>query len=194
MTRAQGPDSEIDFRSFGVLGGARTVLVLRTGAVALVDPGPGVTRHRDVRLLTVRLDDAELDDPPVFGGETPAESTADAVADLGRREAGGALIGVVADRSTASLAVALAARASDLVGRLALVGAEVPDEALVADLLGEELARIAAPTLVVGAADDPASAQWYAERLRSAEVELVAAPGLPDSWPQVLAHLAPVLE
>lgn len=193
MTRAQGPDGEIDFRSFGALGGSLTVLVLRTGEVALVDPGPGVTRDRDVRLLTVRLDDAELDDPPVFGGETPAESTADAVADLARREAGGARIGVVADRNTASLAVALAARAGDLVASLALVGAMVPDEALVADLLGEELARIAAPTLVLGDADAPDAAQWYAERLRSAEVELVPTPGLPDAWPQVLAHLAPAL-
>jgi pimeloyl-ACP methyl ester carboxylesterase len=191
MTRAQGPDGEIDFRSFGALGGSRTVLVLRTGEVALVDPGPGVTRDRDVRLLTVRLDDAELDDPPVFGGETPAESTADAVADLARREAGEALVGVVADRNTASLAVALAARATDLVGSLALVGATVPDEALVAELLGEELGRITAPTLVLGDADDPAAAQWYADRLRSAEVELMPAPGLPDAWPQVLARLAP---
>ena len=198
MTRAQAPDGRLEFRSFGAAGAPRTVLVLRVGAVALIDPDPAVTLDHDVRLMAVQLDEVELDDPPTFGGETPAESTATALADLVRREVPGAVIGVVAERDAVPLAVALAAASTDLIDRLAHVDARVPDSALVADLLAEESAAVAASALVVAADDDETTARWYADGLGSAEVRLVTAGeigvSLTSVWDAVLSHVAPIID
>ena len=195
MTRAQAPDGELEFRSFGAAGAARTVLVLRVGAVALLDPDPSATLDHDVRLMAVQLDEVELDDPPTYGGETPAASTAAALADLVRREVPGAVIGLVAERDAVPLGVALAASAGTLVDRLALVDVRVPESALVGDLLAEESAAVAAPSIVVSAAQDEAAARWYADRLRESEVRVVESGdngvSLTHVWDVVLGHVAP---
>ncbi|RKT33578.1 hypothetical protein DEU34_2180 [Microbacterium sp. AG1240] len=194
MTRAQAPDGELEFRSFGAAGAARTVLVLRVGAVAMLDPGPSATLDHDVRLMAVQLDEVELDDPPTYRGETPAASTAAALADLVRREVPGAVIGLVAERDAVPLGVALAASAGELVDRLALVDVRVPDSALVGDLLADEAAAVVAPSIVVSAPGDDTAARWYADRLGDGEVRVVEPGGdglsLTRVWDVVLGHVA----
>lgn len=195
MTRAQAPDGELEFRSFGAAGAARTVLVLRVGAVAMLDPGPSATLDHDVRLMAVQLDEVELDDPPTYRGETPAASTAAALADLVRREVPGAVIGLVAERDAVPLGVALAASAGELVDRLALVDVRVPDSALVGDLLADEAAAVVAPSIVVSAPGDDTAARWFADRLGDGEVRVVEPGGdglsLTRVWDVVLGHVAP---
>jgi hypothetical protein len=201
MTRAQTPDSQIDYRSAGAAGAARTVVVLRRGALALNDPDPAATAAGDVRLLLLHLDDAEIDDPPAFGGETPAQSTAQAIADLVAGDASGPWA-IVAERETSALAFAVVARAGGTVDRVALVAPEPPGSPLARDVLAQVLAGCGAEVLVVAADTDPASvdgARWFAATLadcRRAEVARsdVHSPdgrlGLGDAWPQVLAHVA----
>jgi pimeloyl-ACP methyl ester carboxylesterase len=202
MTRAQGPDSSLEYRSFGAAGAARVVFVLRLGEVSTLDPDPAVTSAHDVRIVAVQLDAAETDDPPTFGGETAAESAADALAVLVVREGDGAPVGLVGEREVGLLAIALAARAADRIDRLALVGVAAPESPLTGDLLTEKLGAITADTLLVDADADALSsaAQWYAERLRNASVDVVAlrsdGDGDPrvsvgDAWRQVLDHVAP---
>jgi pimeloyl-ACP methyl ester carboxylesterase len=202
MTRAQGPDGEIDYRSVGVPG-ARVVFVLRTGALATVDPDAPTTDDLDVRLVLVHLDAPELDDPPVFGGETPAGSTVSALVDLVRREAGEGPIGLVAERDAGALGISLAADLGAGVDRLALVAVPPPASPLERDLTADVLARVSARALVYGAEGDPAAdaeaARWLAEHLRHADVALVAPDavgagdgrlGMLDVWPRVLEHVA----
>lgn len=201
MTRAQGSDSELEYRSFGTPGAKRTVVVLRTGAIATTDPGASVTASRDVQIVAAQLDLAELDDPPAFVGESAAESTVAALAILARREAGGAPIGVIGERAASGVALLLAAAAPG-VDRLALVAPAAPTDRLAADRVTQTLSTIHGEVLIAARADNDASkasANWYRERLRSAEVSLFPAPyndpnggwGLVDVWPEVLAHVAP---
>lgn len=201
MTRAQGSGSELEIRSFGAAGAARTVLVLRTGPVATTDPDPSVTAAHEARIVAIELDDAELDDPPTFGGETPAESAVHSLAVLARREGGDRPVGLVAERSAAPLALALAAHYAPLIDRLALVSVPSPASPLAADLLAETMTAITADTLLVDVPEHGADMlEWCAAHLPSARVsrEDVAAAalidtrlGLAEVWERVLAHVAP---
>jgi pimeloyl-ACP methyl ester carboxylesterase len=202
MTRAQGPSSQIEYRSAGPLGASRTVLVVRSGAVALTDPDPHVTAGHGSRLLLVDVDAPELNDPPTFGGQTPAAATAAQVLALVREEVPTGSVGIVGERGAAMFAVALAAALPDRVDRLALVAVPLPDGGLACDLMTATLARVAADTIVINAAEDaaapPETARWYAERLPSARIEPVTRDAdhtldgrlaLADVWPDVLGHV-----
>lgn len=200
MTRAQGPQVEIDVSSRGTPGAARTVVVLRTGSLASVDPDSAVTAARDVRLLLVHLDAPELDDPPAYGGETPAGSTAAALIALAGEEIGDAPFGLVAERDAAALGLSLAAALGDRVDRLALVAAPVPESPLQRDLAVPILGRVTAKTLVLASAGDPdapqAAATWHRDHLADARLEMVPGTGdgrlaLTDVWARVLSHTAP---
>lgn len=206
MTRAQGPDTEIDYRVVGAPGAERLVVVLRTGDVAMTDPGPTDTLTRDIRVLLVRLDEPELDDPSTFGGETPAESTAKALTALIGDAASGSPVGLVGERDAAELAVAIAAAAPGAVDRLALVAAPRPATPLERDIDAQVLARVSVPTLLVTAdVDDTDPAEdvaWRARYLADVRVEHIAAHelvsiggrlALADVWAQVLDHVAPGL-
>ncbi|MFG6504313.1 alpha/beta fold hydrolase [Microbacterium sp. P05] len=202
MTRAQGPGSELEYRSFGTPGGERTVMVLRTGPVATTDPDNAITARRDVWIVAVELQAPELEDPPAYAGETPAESTIEALAILAERESGGRPIGLVAERSTGEIAILLASHEPGRIDRLALVGVPEPADALAGERVGAMLAAIESPTLLVdarGEGEEPPAAAWYAERLPHAEVDLLpptdgaldGRPGLTDAWDAVLDHVAP---
>jgi pimeloyl-ACP methyl ester carboxylesterase len=196
MTRAQGPDSEIDYRVVGTPGATRTVVVLRTGALATSDPGPEETAGRDVCVVLVHLDGPELEDPPAFGGETPAASTISELRAIVDELTGASSFAVVGERDAGALAIALAADLGDRVDMLALVSVPVPEGALDRDLAEEVVARVSARTLLIGAIDD-AACRFYGRALPSARVDEVDASqltspdgevGLVDVWPRVLAH------
>ncbi len=196
MTRAPGPGTEIDYRSVGRPGAARVILVLRSGPLATSDPDPEVTAQRDVRLLLVGLDGEELSDPPTFGGETPAGSTAAQVLALLDTEAPGPALGLVAERTAVPFAITLAADLGARIDRLALVAPAPPETPLAADLLTARLERIGADTVVLAGPDDAAAARSYAGAMPAAatwirEADAGGRIALSRVWRDVLDHVAP---
>ncbi|MCD2171258.1 MULTISPECIES: hypothetical protein [Microbacterium] len=206
MSLAPWLDGELGYRSFGTPGAPRAVFVLRTGDVSTTDPDASVTSGFDVRVVAVGLDAPELEDPPVFGGQTPAGLTVEALRELVAREAPGVTVGLVGERSAGAIAIYLAAALGEVVDRLAIVGVPSPNDPLSRDLRTPLLDDLAAEVLVVVGGDGPADvadANWYVERMRSAEAEVV-----PDAeitsvnnhvtlttvWERVLAHVAPGAE
>lgn len=206
MSLAPWLDGELGYRSFGTPGAPRAVFVLRTGDVATTDPDAGVTSAFDVRVVAVGLDAPELEDPPVFGGQTPAGLTVEALRALMEREAPGATVGLVGERSAGAIAIYLAAAMGPIVDRLAIVGVQSPSDPLSRDLRTPLLDHLEAEVLVIVGGDGPADtddAGWYTERMRSAEAEVVSADEiasvnghvtLTSVWERVLAHVAPGTE
>lgn len=206
MSLAPWLDGELGYRSFGTPGAPRAVFVLRTGDVATTDPDAGVTSAFDVRVVAVGLDAPELEDPPVFGGQTPAGLTVEALRALMEREAPGATVGLVGERSAGAIAIYLAAAMGPIVDRLAIVGVQSPSDPLSRDLRTPLLDHLQAEVLVIVGGDGPADtddAGWYTERMRSAEAEVVPADEiasvnghvtLTSVWERVLAHVAPGTE
>ena len=93
------------------------------------DPDPVVTAARGVRLLSL--------DRPGYGGSEPVDGLAtvggaadDAAALLAEVLPDGATAGVAGWSAGGRVALALAARRPELVGRVALVGTPAPDEAV----------------------------------------------------------------
>ncbi|MFF7683694.1 hypothetical protein ACFZA2_13140 [Microbacterium sp. NPDC007973] len=206
MSLAPWLDGELGYRSFGTPGAPRVVVVLRTGDVATTDPDARVTSTFDVRVVAVGLDAPELEDPPVFGGQTPAGLTVEALRALLDREAPGATVGLVGERSAGPIAIYLAAAMGPVVDRLAIVGVESPVDPLSRDLRTPLLDHLDAEALVIVGGEGPADAddaQWYVDRMRVAEMEVVPADEigsvnghvtLTSVWERVLAHVAPGTE
>ncbi|WP_144785595.1 hypothetical protein [Microbacterium sp. BH-3-3-3] len=206
MSLAPWLDGELGYRSFGTPGAPRAVFVLRTGDIATTDPDARVTSGFDVRIVAVGLDAPELEDPPVFGGQTPAGLTVEALKALLEREAPGATVGVVGERAAGPIALYLAAAMGGVVDRVAIVGVESPSDPLSRDLRTPLLDDLAAEVLVVVGGDGPAGrsdATWYVDRLRAGTAEIVhpdeigSVDGqvtLTSVWSRVLAHVAPGAE
>lgn len=206
MSLAPWLDGELGYRSFGTPGAPRAVFVLRTGDVSTTNPDSRVTSGYDVRIIAVGLDAPELEDPPVFGGQTPAALTVDALRELVEREAPGVPVGLVGERSAGAIAIYLAAAMGPVVDRLAIVGVESPSDPLSRDLRTPLLDHLDAEALVIVGGDGPAAtgdAEWYVERMRSAEMQIVpddeigSVNGhvtLTSVWDRVLAHVAPGAE
>ncbi|WP_150958923.1 hypothetical protein [Microbacterium testaceum] len=206
MSLAPWLDGELGYRSFGTPGAPRAVFVLRTGDIATTDPDARVTSGFDVRIVAVGLDAPELEDPPVFGGQTPAGLTVEALKALLEREAPGATVGVVGERSAGPIALYLAAAMGEVVDRVAIVGVQSPTDALSRDLRTPLLDDLAADVLVVVGGEGPAGhgdAAWYVDRLRSGTAEIVhpdeigsvnGEVTLTSVWARVLAHVAPGTE
>lgn len=206
MSLAPWLDGELGYRSFGTPGAPRAVFVLRTGDVATTDPDARITSAYDVRVVAVGLDAPELEDPPVFGGQTPAGLTVEALRALLEREAPEAKVGLVGERSAGPIAIYLAAAMGPIVDRLAIVGVQSPSDPLSRDLRTPLLDHLDAEVLVVVGGDGPADttdADWYVERMRSAEAEIVPSDEiasvnghvtLTSVWDRVLAHVAPGAE
>src|SRR6187551_827058 len=127
MTRADEPIAGVEHRVFGAPGAVRTVIVVRTGATAMLDPDPPATAARAVRVVVVGLADEDLQDPATFGGGTPAETMATALAELVRSQAGETPVGVVGVGATGVLVLLLAAELGDGVDRLALIAVPAPE-------------------------------------------------------------------
>jgi len=203
MSLAPWLDGELGYRSFGAPGAPRAVFVLRTGDVSTTDPDARVTSGYDVRVIAVGLDAPELEDPPVFGGQTPAGLTVDALRDLLEREAPGTTVGVVGERAAGPIAIYLAAAMGPVVDRLAIVGVVSPSDPLSRDLRTPLLDHLDAETLVLVGGDGPAEtsdAEWYVDRIRSATLQVVpdheigSVNGeltLTSAWDRVLSHVAP---
>ncbi|WJS89841.1 hypothetical protein [Microbacterium testaceum] len=206
MSLAPWLDGELGYRSFGTPGAPRAVFVLRTGDVATTDPDARVTSGFDVRIVAIGLDAPELEDPPVFGGQTPAGLTVEALKALLEREALGAVVGVVGERSAGPIALYLAAAMGGVVDRVAIVGVQSPTDALSRDLRTPLLDDLAADVLVLVGQDGPAGqgdAAWYVDRLRSGTAEVVhpdeiasvnGEVTLTSVWSRVLTHVAPGAE
>ncbi|GEB44971.1 hypothetical protein DEU35_1265 [Microbacterium sp. AG157] len=206
MSLAPWLDGELGYRSFGTPGAPRAVFVLRTGDVATTDPDARVTSGFDVRIVAIGLDAPELEDPPVFGGQTPAGLTVEALKALLEREALGAAVGVVGERSAGPIALYLAAAMGGVVDRVAIVGVQSPTDALSRDLRTPLLDDLAADVLVLVGQDGPAGqgdAAWYVDRLRSGTAEVVhpdeiasvnGEVTLTSVWSRVLTHVAPGAE
>ncbi|MGP3536347.1 hypothetical protein ACTU3I_16240 [Microbacterium sp. RD1] len=192
------PRAEIAYRMVGAPGAARTVVVLRSGALAMTDPDPPVTRRFDVHLFLIDLDGEEMSDPPAFGGETPAGSTAAEIVALLDEIAPDGAVGLVAEHDAAHFAVSFAAEVGPRIDRLVLVAPPLPPTALARDITAQRLARISADVQVIEAVPSPSeAAAWYAERLPVCEVVDGLARNvhggrlaLTAVWPGVLAHVA----
>lgn len=79
-------DVRMSFRAFGAPGAPRLVVLVGVGAAIAIDPLPAVTATRAIRVVALGLKLAEIDDPGAYGGQTPAETTAQEVATLIRSE------------------------------------------------------------------------------------------------------------
>ena len=204
MTRAEKPAAAIRRQSFGRLGAQRTVVVLSTGATAMLDPDPAVTATRNVRILAIGIPPGELEDPATFGGETQAQSAAAALAAVVRGEAGDSPVGIVGYGGTGELAIMLAQALGDGADRLALIAVPAPETRIDRDDQQAVLARVTAKTLIMNGQQDPdaaaPAARWHHKRLPSSRVEMVPAAGVssPDGrlplssvWNRVLSHVAP---
>ncbi|MFS0794400.1 hypothetical protein [Microbacterium sp. 1P10AE] len=206
MSRVPWLDGELEYRSFGTPGAPRAVMVLRTGDVSTIDPDVRITSGFDVRIVAVGLDAPELEDPPAFGGQTPAGLTVDALRDLLEREAPGTTVGLVGERSAGPLAIHLAAAMGGVVDRLAIVGVESPSDPLSRDIHTPLLDDVVADTLIIVGGDGPADvddAAWYLGRIPTARIEVIGADELDtinghvtlsSVWESVLAHVAPGAE
>lgn len=206
MSRAPWLDGELEYRSFGTPGAPRAVVVLRTGDISTIDPDVRVTSSFDVRIVAIGLDAPELENPPAFGGQTPAGLTVGALEDLLAREAPGTRVGLVGERSAGPIAIHLAAAMGGTVDRLAIVGVESPSDPLSRDLHTPLLDEVTADTLIVVGGEGPATvrdAEWYAGRIARARVDVIDAEELDTIngqvtltavWGSVLAHVAPGAE
>ncbi len=204
MTRSGEPSTEFERHAFGAIGATRTVVVLRTGATAMLDPDPAVTALRNVRILAIGLPVEELANPAAFGGETQAESTASTLATLARAHAGELPAGLVGYGPTGSLALLVAASLGLDIDRLALIAVPAPGTPLDRDDAAEVMARVTAETLIMNGQHDPdaaaAAARWHHEHLSASRVEMVPGAAVPapdgrlalaDVWGRVLTHVAP---
>jgi len=202
MTRSDEPDSGYERRAFGSPGAARTVIVLRAGPTATLDPDPVATAARSVQILAIGLRDADIADPAAFGGATRAESVAAALADRVRARAGDSPVGLVGVGPAGALALLFAAELGEAVDRLALIAVPVPETPLDREDAAGVAERVSAKTLIMNGQRDPdasaAAARWHHERLPGSRVEMVPAPASPDGrlalaevWDRVLSHVAP---
>lgn len=202
MTRAAAPDAAYEHRSFGAPGAERTVFLLRGGASALSDPLPDATVRRDVRVVAIGLTVDDIDDPVAYRGTTPAEATAQRIAQFVTEERGDRSVGIVGVATAGEVAIRVAALVGAGVDRLALVAVPRPESELGGHELAELLRGIDAKTLLMNGQGDPdaraGAARWFAERLPAARVEMVptsAGPearlGLSGVWERVLSHVAP---
>lgn len=195
--------TRIEYASLGSPDADGTVVVLREGALATTDPDVTVTRTRDVRLVAVRVDDAEVAEPGAYGGETPAAVTVKALVELMDDVAAEGRFGLVGVGGAGEVAVHLAAVLADRVDRLALVAVPEPEGPLDREEEQRTLAGVSAQTLILVGEHDPdaaaAAAEWHRARLPSARVEIVPPPSegadarlaLGVVWERVLAHTAP---
>jgi pimeloyl-ACP methyl ester carboxylesterase len=184
------------------------VVLVGTGIAVAVDPLPSETAARDICVLAVALGAGTMDDPGGYGSETPAEQTAEWLADLIREtleetrtqsHAGDALrAGVVAYRDAVDVALRAAVHLGDSIDRLALVAVAAPEQPLDRDDLGALIEGVSAKTLVLNGQHDElaaaAAAAWYQKHLGSARIEMVpdeASLSLAAVWGRVLSHVAP---
>lgn len=193
-------ESSLTCRTFGAPGAPRLVVLVGVGISMAVDPLPGVTASRDIRVMAVGLDGAAIEDPGAYGGETPAESTGEKLADLIREALGDdrATAGVVAYRAAGDVALRAVAALHDTIDRLVLVAVPTPETPLDRDELGRLVDSISSKTLILNGQRDPdaaaAQARWYKEHLGSSRIEMVPGDGplaLPDVWERALSHAAP---
>ena len=94
------------------------------------DPDPAVTAARGVRLLSLDRPGYGGSEPVVDGLATVGSAADDAAALLAEVLPDGATVGVAGWSAGGRVALALAARRPELVGRVALVGTPAPDEAV----------------------------------------------------------------
>lgn len=201
-------DSRLTHRVFGTPGSERLVVLVGTGIAVGVDPLPAETAARDICVLAVTLGAATMEDPGGYGSETPAEQTAEWLAELIRdtlaeirtqaSPADPRTVGVVAYRDAVDVALRTVAQLGETVDRLALVAVAAPEQPIDRDDLGALIADVTAKTLVMNGQRDEAAAAaaatWYREHLESARVEMVPADStmsLSAVWGRVLSHLAP---
>jgi pimeloyl-ACP methyl ester carboxylesterase len=201
------PDTRLTHRVFGTPGSDRLVVLVGTGIAVAVDPMPSETVARDICVLAVALGAGTMEDSGGYGSETPAEQTAQWLADLIRdtleetgaqSPAGDALrAGIVAYRDAADVALRAAVHLGDSIDRLVLVAVAAPEQPLDRDDLGALIEGVSAKTLVLsGQRDEHAAsaAAWYQEHLTSVRIEMVPAEAslsLSAVWGRVLSHVAP---
>lgn len=200
-------DTQLSYRVFGSPGADRLVVLVGTGMAVVNDPHPAETVTRDVCVLAVALDGSAIEDPGAFGSETPAEQTGTVLEELIRQNlalmtverAEDALrAGIIAYRDGADVALRAAVALGETVDRVALVAVATPDQPLDRDDFGVLIGDATAETLILNGAHHESAAepaaQWYADRLPSATVQIIDGQGeltLSDVWAQVLDFVAP---
>jgi len=201
-------DTRLTHRVFGTPGSERLVVIVGTGNAVAVDPLPAETAARDICVLAVALGAGTMEDPGGYGSETPAEQTADWLAELIRdtlaeirmqpSAAGLLTVGVVAYRHAVDVALRTVVQLGETVDRLALVAVAAPEQPIDRDDLGALIQSVTARTLVMNGQRDEAAAAgaatWYREHLESARVEMMPADvtmSLTAVWGRVLSHVAP---
>ena len=201
-------DTHLTHRVFGTPGSDRLVVLVGTGIAVAVDPLPAETAARDICVLAVALGAGAMEDPGGHGSETPAEQTAEWLADLvretleetrARSHEGDALrAGIVAYRDAVDVALRAAVHLGESIDRLALVAVAAPEQPLDRDDLGALMGGVSAKTLVLNGQRDElaaaAAAAWYQKHLGSARIEMVPdeeSLSLAAVWGRVLSHVAP---
>jgi hypothetical protein len=198
-------ETRLTYRVFGTPGARRLVVLIGSGMAVAVDPLPAETAAYDVCILAVALTDSEILDPGGYGSETPAEQTAASLVELVGKtldteqfDDGSAApsAGMIIYRHAADVGLRAASALGPRVDRLVLVAVPTPDQPLDQDDLGALLEPLSAPTLILNGEGDEAgaAASWYAQRLPSAEVAVVADGSelsLAAVWRQALSYAAP---
>jgi hypothetical protein len=201
-------DTRLTHRVFGTPGSDRLVVLVGTGIAVGVDPLPSETAARDICVLAVALGAGTMEDPGGHGSETPAEQTAEWLADLVRvtleeiradsRTEHPLTAGIVAYRDAVDVALRAAVHLGDSIDRLALVAVATPEQPLDRDALGALIEGVSAETLVLNGQREEtaaaAAAAWYQEHLGAARIEMVpdeASLSLAAVWGRVLSHVAP---
>lgn len=192
-------------RVFGTPGAGRLVVLVGEGIGVAFDPLPAETASREICVLAVALGEATMEDPGGYGGETPAEQTAEWLAQLIRQTlaetaaAGEArTAGVVVCGRPVDVALRAVAELGPIVDRVALVGVAAPAEPLDRDDLGVLIGTVQAEALIMNGQHaegaDASDAAWYLEHLAAARVEMVdgvSELALSAVWARVLSHVAP---
>lgn len=197
-------ETRLTHRVFGTPGSERLVVLVGTGIAVAVDPLPAETASRDICVLAVALDAGSMEDPGGYGSETPAEQTAEWLADLVRdtleeiraqsRTGAVPTAAVVAYRDAVDVALRATVLLGEAIDRLALVAVAAPEQPLDRDDLGALVADLTTEALILNGQHDDAAAGWYGEHLGSARIEMVpgdASLSLAAVWGRVLTHVAP---
>lgn len=193
-------DAFLQHRVFGSPGADRLVVLVGTEEGVAADPRPVETAARHITVLAVGLGEESIIDPGGYGGQTPAEQTADWLAALTRQTLGAMespearTAGIVIYGPVVDVALRAAALLGAAVDRLALVGVAAPAQPLDRDDLGELIGAVTAEALILNDRTAAEAAAWYAAHLGEARVELIAEPpplALSAVWGRALMHVAP---
>ncbi|MDX2375879.1 hypothetical protein M4I32_03590 [Microbacterium sp. LRZ72] len=184
---------QLTLHSSGHLGASRNVVLVREGTIAIPDPDPRVTSRFGVRLVSVGVPAVDLGDRESFGGETPDQEQAQALARAlhGQGVTADRPAGLVALGGVGWRAVEAVIALGPAIDRVAFVGLRVPEQPLAQSDVEILLRRIEPEVLLVpGEHGEGADAlAWITQRLPEGRASRAEGGSLPAVWPALMEHL-----